>query len=56
MGSYQKRGSACFRVILLYCTRLRNTRHLKGRFKECGNKNLFFLPEKRTALDVGEAK
>ena len=22
-----------FRVLLLYCTRLRNTRHLKGRFK-----------------------
>ena len=42
-----------FRVILLYCTRLRNTRHLKGRFNECTNKNLFFLFEKRTALDVG---
>ena len=30
-----------FRVILLYCTRLRNTRHLKEEFKEYTNKTFF---------------
>ena len=32
-----------FRVILLYCTRLRNTRHLKGRFMAYSNKIYFFF-------------
>jgi len=42
-----------FRVILLYGTRLRNTRHLKGRFTAYSNKNYFSFTWKKGRAGCG---